>query len=222
MPNIVPGVYGKAEITFNPEADHYRLFYNGIPWMVTDKNHHFTKNSIYSQYDLAHGDVLLTGLGFGLLAVAISQKENVSSVTVLELNSDVIDAFLKSNQLNNKITIISGDARTYTTDLKYDCLLPDHYEHQPPSWILQDMANIFKRINTETYWPWGVEGLFLKTVYSKNKKIIQRKGLVKEDKEDVLGKWKKFIIKNSLEHPTLLNISSTTLIKYLNKWIKNY
>lgn len=38
----------------------------------------------------AHGDVLLAGLGIGMLALACAQKENVNSVTVLEKAAQTI------------------------------------------------------------------------------------------------------------------------------------
>ena len=127
MPNIVPGVYGDVEITKNDAEGTYTLYHNQVRWMVTDLNFKEPADLFYSQYDLAYGNVLLTGLGFGIMATALAQKEEVSSVTVLEISADVIDAFVKNNPNNPKINIILANASEYETDVTYDCLLPDHY-----------------------------------------------------------------------------------------------
>jgi len=218
MPNIVPGVYGEVEIIFEPERQAYFLYHNGIGWMQTDKDFTHPKDTFYSQYDLAYGNVLLTGLGFGILPIALAQKENVSSVTVLELNSDVEKAFLESNPENHKIKIISGDATTYETDVKYDCFLPDHYELQPDSWKLMDMSKIFKRIKTETYWPWSIEGLFLKKEFPKNDSEFLLEEYLNTNRHKVGKRWREFLLKNFIDHPSLTTIEDEKLALYLCKW----
>jgi hypothetical protein len=222
MPNVVPGIYGEVEITFDLEDQAYFLYHNGIRWMGTDKNFIHPKDTLYSQYDLAHGNVLLTGLGFGILAVALAQKENVSSVTVLELNSDVTKAFLENNSQNDKIKIIQGDATSYTTDLKYDCLLPDHYEFQSDSWKLRDMSNIFKRVDAETYWPWSIERLFLRQEFPKDDSEFLLEEYLNTNKDKVAKKWQEFLLKNSIDHPSLTTIEDERLALYLSKWSRYY
>jgi hypothetical protein len=222
MPNIVAGVYGEVEIVFDTEEQAYFLYHNGIPWMGTDKEFMHPKDTLYSQYDLAYGDVLLTGLGFGILAVALAQKDTVSSVTVLELNSDVIKAFLNSNPENDKIKIVLGNATNYVTDSTYDCLFPDHYEFQSDSWKLNDMASIFKRIKTETYWPWSIERLFFKKEFPKDVFGPLSEEYINANKDTITNKWKSFVLENSIDHPSLLNLDSEKLAVYLNKWVRPY
>lgn len=60
----------------------------------------------------ASGKVLLMGCGLGYVAYMLSIKDNVDEVTIVELNPEVkemFETYLKP-QMNNKISIIQGDA----------------------------------------------------------------------------------------------------------------
>ena len=67
--------------------------------------------------DDAFGNVLTFGLGLGYYAYMVSEKENVESVTVVDMNEDVIKLFKKYvlPQFKNahKIKIIKADAFEY-------------------------------------------------------------------------------------------------------------
>lgn len=216
-PKIVPGKYGNAEIEYIPELDRYTLTCNGVSWMETESDCMHTKNTMCSQYDLAYGDVLITGLGFGILTTAISEKDNVTSVTVLELSQDVIDAFLANNQPNNKVKIIKADACKYTTEVKYDCLFLDHYELQTFKWRIKDMNNIAQRIKHDTFWPWSLEEIFLKELYPRYKYDIGSAALFEQYGSEMPEKWREFINSGFNSHPTLIGISDELLIGYLKK-----
>ena len=74
---------------------------------------------------MSHGDVLIGGLGIGMIIMAIQDKENVTSVTVVEKNPDVIAAIQYQLPLNSKVRIIQGDVYTYKPDMKFDCIYMD-------------------------------------------------------------------------------------------------
>lgn len=222
MPVIVPGKYGDIDIEYFDDIESYILSQNGVQWIKTDKYFIVSKDLLHSQYDLAYGDVLVTGLGFGIIAKALANKQIVSSVTVLELNRDVIDAYIANNILEPNVKIIQADASTYVTDKKYDCLLPDHYELQPMSWILKDMKTIAKNIPNDVYWPWGIEEMFFIKVYPKKQINLSSKEFLEKYKEEIPVKWKEFVVNNLDSQSTLLNLNEEKLFEYLEKYAPYY
>lgn len=54
----------------------------------------------------AHGDVLIGGLGIGLILMAIQDKEDVRTITVLEKSKEIIQMVGEQLNLNEKVKII--------------------------------------------------------------------------------------------------------------------
>lgn len=151
----------------------YHLYNKGSRWMLLDKYTNKEIKEFYSMYDMAYGDVFLTGFGFGILASWIATKPEVTSVTVLEISQDVVDVFLINNTMPEKVNIIIGDASTYTTDKHYDCLFLDHYEHHYPKWIFRDMEQVSKNIpNHELFWSWSIEIRSLEAVSDLSEDVL--------------------------------------------------
>lgn len=73
----------------------------------------------------AHGDVFIAGLGIGLILLAIQDKEEVKSITVLEKSSEIVELVGKQLPLNDKVQIIVGDAFEYVPTQKYDTIYFD-------------------------------------------------------------------------------------------------
>lgn len=215
IPRIVPGQYGKARIKFSPADNSYLLYYDGVKWMGVYGNFSDAFDNLYSQYDIAHGKVLITGLGFGILLKALDRKDGVESITVIEKEQDIIDAFLKTNRISDKVRIIKDDATTYTTDEEFDCLLPDHYETQSVEWKIADMNSIAQRIKHKYYWPWSIELMFYRTMYPKEKYGNSRKEFLSNYSHELYSKWKEFIKKYFNSNEKLLNIEEDRLLKYL-------
>lgn len=215
FPRIIPGTYGRAKITFDPIRNAYFLHYDNVRWngVYTDYSDSF--ENLYSQYDIAHGKVLLTGLGFGILLKALDYKKEVTSITVIEKYQDVVDAFLKYNKISSKVNIIIDDATAYTTDEEFDCLLPDHYETQSVDWKINDMNDISKRIKHKHYWPWSLELMFYRTMYPKEKYGNSRKEFLSNYSHELYSKWQEFIKGYFNGNENLLNIEEDRLLKYL-------
>ena len=57
----------------------------------------------------AHGDVLIGGLGIGMILLSIQDKQSVKSITVIEKHQEVIDMVAPQLPLNDKVKIIQGD-----------------------------------------------------------------------------------------------------------------
>lgn len=73
----------------------------------------------------AFGDVLIGGLGLGMIVLAIQDREEVQSVTVLEKSPDVIAAVAHQLPLNSKVRILEADAFTWKPDRKFDAVYMD-------------------------------------------------------------------------------------------------
>lgn len=70
---------------------------------------------------IAHGDVLIAGLGLGLVIDKIKHK--VDSITIIENSQDVIDL------VPVPYKIIKESINTYTPDRIYDCIWIDVWEN---------------------------------------------------------------------------------------------
>ena len=79
--------------------------------------------------DKAYGDVLIGGLGIGMVLLAIQDKESVDSITVLEMHKDVIELVGSQLPLNNKVHIIEADAFTWTPNMRFDCIYMDIWNY---------------------------------------------------------------------------------------------
>jgi 16S rRNA A1518/A1519 N6-dimethyltransferase RsmA/KsgA/DIM1 with predicted DNA glycosylase/AP lyase activity len=179
-------------------------------------------DNLYSQYEIAHGRVLITGLGFGILLKALDAKQEVESITVIEKEQDIIDAFLKNNRVSDKVKIIKDDATTYAPEEEYDCLLPDHYEKQTWEWKVNDMNAISKRIKHKHFWPWSIELLFFKKVYPKNEHTKDIALMLSENPSEVYKKWQDFIKDYFEGNEYLLSIEQEKIVQYLYLYKKHY
>ena len=76
--------------------------------------------------DEAEGDVLIGGLGLGVVPTLLAQKDEVKSITVVELSKSVIDLVAWQLDIPN-LTIIEGDIWDYmkNTDCMYDSIFGD-------------------------------------------------------------------------------------------------
>jgi len=78
----------------------------------------------------AHGDVLIAGLGLGMIICPIAKKENVNHVTVVEISPDVInlvEPHLRKylDEDSSKLTIINADIFDFKPTQKYDVIYFD-------------------------------------------------------------------------------------------------
>lgn len=87
---------------------------NGIEWMTVTPNEVETMRAPIKE---CHGKVLTLGLGLGYFAFHASQKQDVTSLTVVERNPDVIELFRKyllpQFPHKEKIRIVQADAFQY-------------------------------------------------------------------------------------------------------------
>lgn len=192
-------------------GDSYVLYNNGKQWMVLDTSAtHNSVKELYSSYDQAHGKVLATGLGFGLVALWLCNKPEVESVTILEISPEVIALFKAANEIPEKLNIIQADALTYETDEYYDCILLDHYETQDMDWRIANMREICNRIKHESFWAWSLEQAYIiKSIGSEDETIFKQ--------GTNLGvHWQEFVKTHFPDEKSLAKISDETINEYVH------
>jgi hypothetical protein len=95
-------------------------------WIDNGPSYNSGGQGLLSQYENASGKVLLGGLGLGMLALLLDNKPEVTEVTVVEINQNVIDAFNSNNWKTSKVNIVCADILTFEGS-GYDWVLLDHY-----------------------------------------------------------------------------------------------
>lgn len=107
------------------ESGCYKLTVDGKVWMTNSLD---ALLELETQVECAYGDVLVCGLGMGLITSLVLQKGNVHTVTVVEKDARVINLFKAQPFYDNSINIIHGDVYDHVGD--YDVVLADHYNRE--------------------------------------------------------------------------------------------
>jgi len=100
--------------------------------LMTDSEFELLSNKHF--IDNATGDVLILGLGLGMVVLPLLDDDSINSITIIEQEQDIIDyvgAKIKKLDLKNKVNIKLGDAYEYykNTDEygKYDYVYIDFW-----------------------------------------------------------------------------------------------
>lgn len=119
---------------FDGDVTFPSVYEENIPWISVVPSE---VSSMQSGVQNAHGKVLVLGLGLGWYAYQVSEKSDVSSVTVVEFSSDVIDLFneniLPQFANKNKIKIVKSDAIEFLKTVRdgdFDYCYADIWENQ--------------------------------------------------------------------------------------------
>jgi len=105
-----------------PKGKYTRLYVNG-ELAMSDTPMERRTNSFITQN--AFGDILIGGLGLGMILLEIQGNDKVNSITVIEKHPEVIEIVGRQLPLNNKVKIIEGDIFTYKPERKYDLIWLD-------------------------------------------------------------------------------------------------
>lgn len=75
----------------------------------------------------AYGDIIIGGLGLGMIIMAIQDKPEVNSITVIEKNQEVIDLVASQLKFNDKVKIIHEDVFEWKPEhgIKYHMVYMD-------------------------------------------------------------------------------------------------
>lgn len=116
---VYPGTYARLRI--NGEL------------MMTDSP--MEKRTNLDLVDHARGDVLIAGLGIGMVLSAVLKKPEVEHVTVVERYQDVID-LVEPHFRHEKLTVVGADIHQYhptqSFDVIYFDIWPNSYEQHLP------------------------------------------------------------------------------------------
>jgi len=79
----------------------------------------------------AHGNILIAGLGIGMVLLAIQDKPMVKSITVVEYSPEVMQMVLPQLPLNNKVKVVQGDIFEWSPPrgTKYDVIYFDIWNY---------------------------------------------------------------------------------------------
>ncbi len=117
--------------------------------------------------EASHGRVVTFGLGLGYFAYMASEKEEVESVTVVELSEDVINLFKKHilPQMPNrhKIKIVSSDAFKYAEEVmpreKFDLAFVDTWRDAGDGVPMYKRMKALEHLSPDTKFIYWVEGM---------------------------------------------------------------
>lgn len=199
-------LYKKDKIIINTYIGEYKLLIDNNEWMSFNPNTFVQLFELYSHHNLAKGHCICTGLGFALREKWLLSKKEVSKITILEKNIEVIDYHKEFNpDLINQFEVIHCDASEYNG--KCDTLLLDHYESEP----FLDQKNYFynirkcsNNIEHSVLWFWPLE-------------VIVTTKLNRED-EDFSKKRYKNYLNLTKKYPTLPNITESELNSYCDMY----
>lgn len=119
-------------------GQYVQLVRNGVCVM---SNTQMEKRTNWKFCQDAHGDILIGGLGIGMILMAIQDKEEVKSITVLEKFPEVIDLVKNQLPLNDKVTILQADVFEYKPSRKFDCIYMDIWDY-----VNQDVYEEMKKL----------------------------------------------------------------------------
>ena len=131
---------------------------NGRTWMSVTPNEVYT---VQPAIDNAKGKVLTLGCGMGYFAYMASLKEEVESITIIELEQDVIDLFensiLPQFENKDKIKVIKADAIDFMKDIndgEYDYCFADIWigiDHIEPYFAVKEVCRHLRKTKVD-YW----------------------------------------------------------------------
>lgn len=115
-----------------PYGNYIRLVdktrgWNGCVMSDTPMEH----RTNYEILNKANGDILIGGLGIGMILVPLMKKEEVKSITIVEKYQDIIDMVGEQLPLNDKVKIIQGDIfnNNFPRGTKFDVVYFDVWNY---------------------------------------------------------------------------------------------
>jgi hypothetical protein len=142
------------------------LHADGKLWMSLT---HMEVQSAWVPIRMSHGAVIAGGLGLGYYPLRAAAKPEVTSVTVVEENPDVIRFFnsrFKNRPEFGKIKIVKGDARVLIPRMKADFCLMDIYGTMCPEQTLDDAEHFLKKAKgLKLFRFWGEELAILSVAF---------------------------------------------------------
>jgi hypothetical protein len=110
------------------EKKYIRLYRNNWAKDIVMSNTPMERETNYDIIQHAHGDILIAGLGIGMILYALSKIVDVKSVTVIENNKSVIDMVWPHLKLPSNFNVFHEDIFKFETKKKYDVIYFDIWD----------------------------------------------------------------------------------------------
>lgn len=126
-----------------------KLMYNDIIVMSNTP----TEIKDFSYFiSIARGNILINGLGLGVILVTLLKKEDITSITIIEKSSDVIK-LISPHFKDNRLTIINDDAFDWNPPrgTKYDYVWHDIWNNICSD-NLKEMTKLHRKYSHKTKW----------------------------------------------------------------------
>jgi hypothetical protein len=210
IPKIRLKEISKGNVSIEKKYNRWYLLYlNNKQQMGLDFFTNREVKELYSTYDIGYGKILISGLGFGIVALWLASKPEVEHIHIVEISQDVVDIFLEKNTLPDNVTIEIADMNSYKTDKQYDCVLLDHYELISANEQLINMQSIAKNIpNHKIFWSWAMEFVYLDFAIKENFQELL------DSNKDMSQEWE-FFKSNVLAIPTVPILTPEKINEYI-------
>jgi spermidine synthase len=122
-----PKRFEKYGNTFVEGKDYVVLFDKSTNQTMMS-SHEFEMITNQKFLDNAKGDVLIFGLGIGLIVYPLLKDENINSITIVEVDKDLISEIfplLAEFDYLNRLEVKHSDAFKFETDKKFDTIYFD-------------------------------------------------------------------------------------------------
>jgi len=103
--------------------------------------------------ECAKGDVLIGGLGIGLIILAIQDKPEVTSITVIEKSPEVIELITSQIKFNKKVKVINDDVFSWIPKTKYDVAYMDIWSYINSDVYYNEMVPLMDKFREALYSP---------------------------------------------------------------------
>ena len=112
---------GKTK-NFKVVSGDYTVLYQHIDgkWMNIMEDTESEANQAHNFLSAATGDVLLAGLGLGMVIKPLLDNESVTSITIVEKFQEVIDLVWKNTPQSDKVELIKDDIYSWEPKKKFD------------------------------------------------------------------------------------------------------
>lgn len=136
MNNIRHAVRGNPEFIVSP--GEYKVLVGPMGVMMSNTQLEYRTNRKFIA--AAHGDILILGLGLGMVLGPLHEKPEVKSITVVELEPDVVNLVLPTYEHLEKLEVVMGNAFEFQPTQVYDHVFHDIWPDVGPDNLKQMWA----------------------------------------------------------------------------------
>lgn len=120
IPFVMEEILGQPFSDYPSELsdDYTFLYHDDIKFVMSDNHHEY--DSHQSLWNNMTGNILIAGLGVGMVNHKLILEPNVTSVTIVEKHQDVINLVWDHCPKDSRFTLVHSDIHTWTPDKNYD------------------------------------------------------------------------------------------------------